>query len=267
VLDDSIAQLFDLSGKTAVVTGGGEGIGKATALRLAGAGADVVVGDNDADSASRIAEEITATGHRALAIEADVSSVADAKKLIAKTVEAFGRLDILVNNAGIYPPSPVLDVTEEMWDKVLDTNLRGLFFYSQAAAHQMIALKRGGKIINIASLEALHPTLALSHYDASKGGVLMTTKALALELAPHGILVNCIAPGIIRTPGLEELLGILIPTGAPFEETAEMFLPRVPIGRVGTPDDVAKVVLFLAGAAADYMTGSLVLVDGGYLVS
>jgi len=267
VLDESIIQLFDLNGKAALVTGGAGGIGKAIALRLAGAGADVVVADIDPESASGVAEEIVSKGRKALVIEADVSSVASARDLAAKTVKALGRLDILVNNVGIYPPSPVLDVTEEMWDNVLDTNLRGLFFCAQAAAQQMIAMQHGGRIINIASLEALHPTLALSHYDASKGGVLMTTKALALELAPHGILVNCVAPGIIRTPGLERLLGILIPTGAPFEETAEMFLPRVPIGRIGTPDDVANVVLFLASPAAGYMTGSLVLVDGGYLLS
>lgn len=263
----AIRDLFDFSGKGAVVTGGATGIGKAIAFRLAEAGASVMIADVDLQAASRTAEEIRGAGGKAQAVEADASSTSDARKLAEDAIQTLGRLDILVNNAGVYPPSAVLDMSEEAWDTVLNTNLKGLFFCSQAAAKQMIQAGHGGKIINIASLEALHPTVQLAHYDASKGGVLMTTKALALELAPYGILVNAIAPGIIRTPGLEVLLSTLIPTGGTFEEMAEMFSPRVPLSRIGKPDDVAKVVLFLASKAADYMTGTMIVVDGGYLLS
>ena len=263
----SITELFDLTGKGAVVTGGGKGIGERIVYRLAEAGASVIIADIDLESASGTAEAIQAEGSKARAVVADAGSLVDARKVAGECVQAFGSVDILVNNAGIYPPSPVLDMREETWDKVLSTNLKGVFFYSQAVAQRMMNTGRGGRIINIASLEALHPTVQLAHYDASKGGVLMVTKALALELAPHGILVNAVAPGIIRTPGLEELLAALIPTGQTFEEKAEMFKPRVPLGRMGEPDDVAKVVLFLASSAADYVTGEMIVVDGGYLLS
>ena len=262
-----IVELFDLSGKGAIVTGGAMGIGKAIALRLAEAGASVMIADVDLEAASQTVEEIQARGGKAQAAKADAGSSTDAKKVTEETVRAFGRLDILVNNAGVYPPCSVLDMSEEIWDRVLNINLKGIFFYSQAAAQQMIKAGHGGKVINIASLEALHPTPMLSHYDASKGGVLMATKALALELAPHGILVNAVAPGIIRTPGLEVLMASLIPTGEAFEDLMQNIMPRVPLGRTGTPDDIARVVLFLASAAADYMTGDLVVVDGGYLLS
>jgi 2-deoxy-D-gluconate 3-dehydrogenase len=263
----AITEFFDLGGKGAIVTGGATGIGKAIALRLAEAGASVVIADIDLEGASRTAEAILADGGKAQAVAADAGSPVDARKVAKGCVQAFGCLDILVNNAGIYPPSPVLDMREETWDKVLNINLKGVFSYSQAAAQQMVNTGHGGRIINVASLEAVHPTVQLAHYDASKGGVLMVTKALALELAPHGILVNAVAPGIIRTPGLEELLAALIPTGQSFEEKAEMFKPRVPLGRMGEPDDVAKVVLFLASSAADYITGEMIVVDGGYLLS
>jgi 2-deoxy-D-gluconate 3-dehydrogenase len=190
-------------------------------------------------------------------VPADVSSVADAGRTVRQTIDAFGRLDILVNNAGIYPFVPALEVTEALWDAVLDTNLKGLFFYSREAAAEMIAEGHGGKIVNIASVDAFHPTGFLAPYDASKAGVVMVTRALALELGAHNVCVNAIAPGAILTPGSGS------PTPADARYSA--FVERIPLGRMGTPDDVARVALFLASSAADYVTGSVLVVDGGYL--
>ncbi len=265
--NQTIGQLFDLTGKGAIVTGGAMGIGQAIALRLAEAGASVMIADIDLEAASQTVEQIETRGGKAQAISADASSAADAKKVVKAIVDAFGRLDILVNNAGIYPFSPALQMSEEMWDKVLNINLKGLFFYSQAAAQEMIKAGHGGKIINMASIDALHPTGELAHYDASKGGVVMLTKALALELAPHNILVNAVAPGGIMTPGAQAQSAALLASGRTIEELIESFTARLPLRRMGEPDDIAKVVFFLASPAADYMTGSLVLADGGYLLS
>ena len=253
----SIAQLFDLTGKAAIVTGGAMGIGRGIALRLAEAGAGVLITDINLEAANNTVNQIRSKGGKAEAIKADASSVADAKRTVQETVRAFGRLDIIVNNAGIYPFAPALQMTEELWDKVLDINLKGLFFYSQAAAQEMMNEGHGGKIINIASIDALHPTGNLVHYDASKGGVVMVTKALALELGPHNIMVNAIAPGGIQTPGASG------PVTS--DEFLQAFISRIPLRRVGVPDDIAKAVFFLASGASDYMTGSLVVVDGGVL--
>lgn len=264
----TIAQLFDLSGKGAVVTGGAIGIGQAIAFRLTEAGASVMIADIDLEAAKESVEEIKARGGKAQAIRADVRSTADAKKAAQATVEAFGSLDILVNNAGIYPLVPLMQVTEELWDKVLDVNLKGSFLYAQAAAEEMIKLGHGGKIINIASIDALKPQEMGAPYNASKGGVVMLTKALALELAPHEILVNTVAPGGINTPGVTTAnKAFSQATGIEPDVLMQGFVQRVPLQRRGEPDDIAKVVLFLASAAADYVTGSLLLVDGGYLLS
>ncbi len=266
----TIAQLFDLSGKGAIVTGSGRGIGRATAFRLAEAGASVMIVDVDLEAASQTTEQIRAGGGKAQATKADASSAADAKRVARSTVEAFGHLDILINNAGIYPSSPDLEISEEIeetWDKVLNINLKGIHLYSLAAAQEMIEAGQGGKVINIASLAALRPPQQLAHYAASKGGVVSLTNVLALALAPHNILVNAIAPGTIMTSGLQEYLNALIPAGGTLEDIMGAWMPRVPLGRIAEPDEIAKVVLFLASAAADYMTGSLIVVDGGYLLS
>jgi len=264
----TIAELYDLSGKGAVVTGGAMGIGKGIAFRLAEAGASVMIADINLEAAKQTVEEIESRGARAQAVYADVRSAADAKKVAKAMVEAFGSLDILVNNAGIYPLMPLMQVTEELWDKVLDVNLKGSFLYAQAAAEEMIKVGRGGRIINIASIDAMKPQNMGIHYNASKGGVVMLTKALALELAPHRILVNTVAPGGIMTPGIDAAnKGYSQATGIEPEILMQGFVQRVPLQHRGEPDDIAKVVLFLASAAADYVTGSLLLVDGGYLLS
>ncbi len=263
----TVAQLFDLSGKGAIVTGGGMGIGRAITTRLAEAGAGVMIADIDLDAATKAAQRIKEKGGRAETVRADTRSRADAENAVQATVQAFGSLDILVNNAGIYPISKAVDTTEELWDRVLDINLKGTFLFSQAAAREMIKAKHGGKIINLASIDAVHPMGDVSHYNASKGGVLSLTKALALEWAPHGILVNAIAPGSIWTPGSEKIRVQQEAAGKKAEDLLNKFMSRWPMGRPGEPDDIAKVVLFYASDAASYVTGTMLVVDGGYLLS
>jgi len=263
----SIAELFDLTGKGAIVTGGAMGIGKAISSRLAEAGASVMIADLDLDTANQTVEEIKSRGGKAQAIQADASSSADVKKVINATVEAFGSLDIMVNNAGIYPLLPVMRVEEDLWDKVIDINMKGTFMFAQTAAAKMIEAGKGGKIINLASVDGFHPNGNATPYNASKGGVIMMTKALALELAPHKILVNAVAPGNIITPGTKSTGKAAVAAGLTIEQIGKSFMGRIPLERPGGPDDIAKVVLFLASGASDYMTGDILLVDGGYLLS
>jgi 2-deoxy-D-gluconate 3-dehydrogenase len=267
-----IAQLFDLSGKVAVVTGAAQGIGAAVAARLSEAGAAVVIADLDEEAARATGERLVAEGRRTAAVRADVGVVADAAALVRQTLDAFGRLDILVNNAGIFPFAAALTLSEEHWDHVLDTNLKGAFFCAQAAARQMIAQGHGGRIVNVASVDARRPTGNLAAYGASKAGLALLTRALALEFAPHDITVNALLPGEIQTPGARaagaglDQIGEL--GGVPVAEmTSPAFLARIPLGRLGEPDDIAKVALFLVSGAADYMTGSAVVVDGGFLLT
>lgn len=264
----TIAELYDLSGKGALVTGGGTGIGQAISMRLAEAGAAVMIADINPESANQTVDLIKTNGGKAQAIQADACKAEDAVKTSRATEEAFGSLDIIVNNAGIYPMSPLFETTEDLLDKVLCLNLKGPFLFSQAAAQVMIDAGKGGKIINLASTDGIRPTDAMIHYSASKGGVIMLTKALALELAPHGIRVNAVAPGGIITPGTMDTQDVLLKiTGKSLEELTEKFFSRMPFGRMGEPDEVAKVVLFLASASSDYMTGEVLVVDGGFLLS
>ena len=256
-----ISELTNLSGKAAIVTGGAMGIGYAIAARLAEAGAKVLVADKDATAAEAAAAKI---GGDAIAIAADVSDEAAVKEMLAKAIETFGGVDIFVNNAGIYPTKMVLDSSKEDFEKVIHVNLMGAFLCAREAAKQMIAQGNGGKIINITSIDALHPSSAgLAFYDASKHGLWGFTKNLALELAPHNITVNAIAPGGVLTPGTGE--------GKPMDPTlakiTESFLAKIPMHRMADADEVGKVALFLASDMASYMTGSQVVVDGGTLLS
>ena len=268
IATQSIAQLFNLSGKNAIVTGGARGIGQAIAFRLTEAGASVMIADIDQKTADQTVNQIKARGGKVQAMHADVTSSADVKKVVQTTIETFGSLDIMVNNAGIFPSSPALQVTEETLNKVLDVNLKGVFLYCQAAAREMIKTGRGGKIINIASDSALRPIGVLAHYEASKAGVIMLTKSLALEFGPHNILVNAVAPGSIRTPGIIQQIQLNhnIPE-TKLEAFFKGLAAQLPLRRMGEPDDIARAVLFLASNAADYMTGNVLLVNGGRLVS
>lgn len=263
----TINELFDLTGKSALVTGGATGIGQAICKRLAEAGANVMVADINMDAASQTVAEINSGECSSRACEADASRASHAIQAVQDTVKAFGGIDILVNNAGIYPASPFMETTKDLWDKVIGLNLSGPFLFSQAAAQQMISAGHGGRIINMASVDGMRPTGYMAHYNSSKGGVIMLTKALALELAPHQIMVNAVAPGGILTSGTvvtgEEMQKI---TGKSIEQLAVDMGGRMPIGRMGEPDEVARVVLFLCSAASSYITGETIVVDGGYLL-
>jgi NAD(P)-dependent dehydrogenase (short-subunit alcohol dehydrogenase family) len=263
-MNKPIRELFDLSGKVSIVTGGAQGIGKGIALRLAEAGASVVVSDINLESAQATVTEMEKSGYRALAVQSDTSKVADAERTVQDALRAFGDLHILVNNAGIYPFTSTETITEAIWDKTLDINLKGMMFFSQAAAKAMIAKGHGGKIVNIGSVDGFHPTGDLLSYDASKGGVIMLTKALAKDLAPKHINVNAIAPGAIQTPGGSAGMGGM--SQAQIEAATKAFLATIPVGRIGMPDDIGRVALFLASEMSDYMTGSVIVADGGYLV-
>ena len=259
-----LSSLINLHGKVAIVTGGAMGIGYGIAYRLAEAGASVVIADMHKAAADLAAQKIGASGHSVMAVETNVADKDQVRQMIDTTVAAFGRIDILVNNAGIYPTIPVMSMTAEDFDRVISINLKGVFLCSQAAAAQMITQGGDGKIINITSIDALHPSaVGLAHYDASKHGVWGFTKNLALELAPHGIWVNAIAPGGISTPGA----GADAPASPQLEEVRKAFSAKIPMRRFGEADEIGKVALFLASDLSSYMTGSQIVVDGGYLLA
>lgn len=260
--------LLNLSGKNAIVTGGALGIGFGIAYRFAEAGANVMIADKNEKEANRVAKELSDLGWKVKAIVVDISSEEDVKKMISETVATFGSLDILVNNAGIYPSVPMLDLTKELFEKVIKINLEGVFLTTQNAAKQMIQQGKGGKIINISSIDALHPSsVGLAHYDASKHGVWGFTKNVALELAPHKIQVNAIAPGGITTPGTQLGADATAEQKEFMKKMIETFTQKIPMHRMGEPDDIGKVALFLASDMSSYMTGSQIVVDGGVLLS
>ncbi|OGY25561.1 MAG: SDR family oxidoreductase [Candidatus Woykebacteria bacterium RBG_16_44_10] len=265
----SLESLLDLSSKTAIVTGGARGIGFGIASRLAEAGANITIADRRKDEAEEAVKKLSEQGHKAIAVAVDVSKEDEVQKMVEATIENFGSVDILVNNAGIYPNILVMNMTPEDFDKVIDINLKGVFLCTKKVAEQMIKQDRGGKIINITSIDALHPSSAgLAHYDASKHGVWGFTKNVALELAPHKIWVNAIAPGGIATPGVEEIQkSMQVPAGVDMQKMLEAFLAKIPMKRMGEPDDIGKVALFLASNMSSYITGSQIVVDGGALLS
>jgi 2-deoxy-D-gluconate 3-dehydrogenase len=264
----TLEDLLNLRGRTAIVTGGAMGIGRGIVERLAEAGAAVVVADTDLEAAEATARELAERGLDALALRADVGDADDVPRLVADTVDWRGHVDIVVNNAGIYPNIPVLDMNPDDFDRVIRVNLRGVFLCCREAALQMRQQETGGRIINITSVDALHPSgVGLAHYDASKHGVWGFTKNLALELAPHGIWVNAIAPGAIDTPGVQRLQAADESTGPGSKTLLDSFLALVPMHRMGVPDDIARATLFLASDLSSYMTGAQIVVDGGRLLS
>jgi glucose 1-dehydrogenase len=244
-----------LQGKVAVVTGSGSGIGRAIAIRFAREGADVVVNDVNATTAEQTRAEVEAAGRRSLVVVTDVGSAAATRRLTDEAARHFGKLDVLVNNAGVCPEAPFEEVTEADYDRVLNTNLKGTFFASQAFARHLKEGSRPGKIIIISSCHEELPLPGSAAYCASKGGLKMLTRDLAVELGRHGITVNAIAPGAIATPGNDALLAD--------KPRLALLLKQIPLGRLGTPEEVAGLAAFLASADADYVTGSTYYIDGG----
>ena len=251
--------MFDLKNKVVIVTGARQGMGRTHSLVLAKAGAKVVVSDISLEDCQKVVEEIKKEGGEALAIKCDISQKKEVEEMVNKAVKQFGKVDILVNNAGIVEFKPFLEITEEEWERTLNVNLKGYFLCSQIAAKEMIKQK-SGVIINIASVAMGQVGIGfpnITHYCASKGGVVAMTEALALELASHNIRVNTISPGMIDTPMIEST--------KQDPKTMEATLAQIPLRRAGKPEEVSNLVLFLASDESSYMTGSTVVVDGGWL--
>jgi 3-oxoacyl-[acyl-carrier protein] reductase len=239
--------------RVVLVTGGAHGIGLAIVRAFAQAGAKVIVADQREADATRAASTITSEmGTEGLAVAVDVRVAAAVDAAVQRALAHFGRIDVLVNNAGIYPNTPVLEMDENEWDAVFDTNVKGMFLMSRAVGRAMVT--RGGRIINISSGAAESGRVGAAHYCASKAAVTMFTRVLALELAPHGIVVNAVGPGLIEVPGWslsQDYIDAIVSTN--------------PMGRIGQPEDVAQAVLYLASPSATYITGTTLYVDGGSL--
>jgi len=248
--------VFDLSGKVAVITGGYKGIGRGIADGLAQSGANIVIGARNFEGSERAASEIREFGVDTLALRCDVSNVCDAENLIRSTVDKFGKVDILVNNAGITGSAKaVVDMLDEEWHETLAINLSGLFFCSRAAAREMIK-QNSGKIINVASIASFMPLPHSGDYCASKGGVLLLTKVMALELIRFNINVNAICPGYFRT----DLNSVMA------DKIEKEIKKRVPAGRVGDPAEIAALAVYLASSASDYLVGAAIPICGGVLL-
>ena len=248
---------FSLAGKVAIVTGGKRGLGRAIALTFAEAGADVAVCDLVVEDSEleAVAKEIQSLGRRSLTVQVDVTRKADVDNLVKRVVDEFGHIDILVNNAAILGDKcPLLEFSENDYDKIVDTDLKGYFLCSQAVGRRM-AEQKGGNIINIASVDAMRPSLKSSPYSAAKAAVVMLTKSLAAELASDNIRANAIAPGWVKTEMTKMRWGAL--------ENLKQLEATIPLGRIAQPSDIAAVALFLASDASSYITGTTIIVDGG----
>jgi NAD(P)-dependent dehydrogenase (short-subunit alcohol dehydrogenase family) len=243
-----------LQGKVVIVTGAARGIGLAIAQRFVKEGAKVALADR---LAAEVEAEAAALGAAALAVPADVGDAGEVRRLVARTLERFGRLDCMVSNAAVQAEIPFLDLTEEEFDRVIRVNLKGAFLCGQTAARHMVETRTRGSIINMSSVNAVvaHPVLV--HYAASKGGIAMLTKGMAVSLAPHGIRVNAIGPGTVNTPINANFFSM--------PGMVERFLMRTPLGRIAEADEIASVAVFLASDEASYVTGTTIYADGGRL--
>src|SRR3989454_12670940 len=257
---------MDLDKHVAIVTGGGRGIGRATALELARMGATIVIAEFDTANAQRTADEVAKLGRPSLAVATDVTRRADLDAMVRRTLERFGRIDVLVNNAGIYRAAATLDVTEEHWDAIMTINAKAVFFASQAVLPAMLAQKRGS-IVSLASMAGKIGSKTNLPYNASKAAVISMTKSLALAHAADGVRVNCVCPGFVET---DMWTAVARDQGKLMGMTAEEFTRQrastVPLGRMERPEDVANVIGFLVSSKSGYMTGQALSVDGGLLM-
>ncbi len=260
----ALGELINLTGKKALITGGARGIGFAIAYRLAEAGAQLAVVDVDADKGRNAAQSLVDLGYAAFFLRCDVSQEEEVKKTVSTAITRMDEINILVNNAGVFPFTPLHQMTSADIEKVLSVNLKGLIYFTREVSRRMVEQKRPGCIINLASIDSLHPShKGMSIYDASKGAVLTITRSLAKELGGEGIRVNAIAPGGILTEG-----ALSQKNGEQFSRAGlKDFLSRIVLGRMGVADDIGRVALFLASDLSSYMTGALLTVDGGYLLS
>ncbi len=258
-----------LDGKTALVTGAGSGIGAATAIELAKAGANVAAADLDAKAANETAKRTGALGRRGLAIQADIGNLSDIDSMVGTVVGELGGIDIVVNNAGVTRHGALLDITEETWDLMQNINAKGTFFCLQRVARQMVEQERGGRIINISSTggKGFRGTSSPA-YAASKGAIISMTYIAAVQLAPHDINVNAICPGLVDTPMLRGMLAQRSDdTGTPAQELFEGLEKMVPLGRLDDPEDVATMAAFLAGPGGRNITGQTINIDGGLVMN
>jgi NAD(P)-dependent dehydrogenase (short-subunit alcohol dehydrogenase family) len=246
-----------LNNKTAVVTGGGSGIGKAACFLLAEEGANVAVADIHEDRANSVAEAIRERHGKAIGVTSDVSNASDVQRMMARVLEEWGAVDILVNNAGIILQAAAIDMTEQQWDKILGNNLKSCFLCSQAFARQLIQQGRGGRIVNISSIHAELSEPSASAYTAAKGGMEAFSRTLATELAPHKITVNCLRPGATYTE-------LTVPMYTP--EVKKALFMRVPLREIAEASWIADAIVFLASQRARYITGQTLTVDGGYVM-
>lgn len=254
----SIEKLFDLSGKVALITGGSKGLGYAMAKGFAMAGATVVITSRHRSEVEQAAQSLETFNVKSLGICADVKDIPQAESTVQEITRKFGRLDILVNNAHAGSRKSALDISEEFWNNVLDTNLKAPFFWAQAAARQMIKQNEGGRIINISSVGGMVAQRENSPYGASKGGMNQLTRNLAVEWAKYNILVNAIAPGSFMTEGNEKHLSN--------PQNIQHNLTKICLERIGKPDEVIGTAVFLASEASTYVTGQILYIDGGWTV-
>jgi NAD(P)-dependent dehydrogenase (short-subunit alcohol dehydrogenase family) len=251
----SVLDLFDLHGKRALVTGASSGIGKRVAMAYVEAGAQVALAARRAEALETVADEIAAAGGRALPISCDVTQPEQVTRMLDQVIAEMGGIDIAVCNAGIITVTPMLDMPPEEFQSIQDTNVTGVFLTAQAAARAMVRQGQGGVIINTASMSGhiINIPQQVGHYCASKAAVIHLTKAMAVELAPHKIRVNSVSPGYILTELVE-----------PYSEYHSLWEPKIPLGRLGRPEELTGLYLYLASEASSYMTGSDIVIDGGY---
>ncbi len=267
MIDPPIASLVDLTGKVALVTGAGSGFGAACAKRLAEAGASLMLVDVGIDGLQRTQSALVANGYTADFCTADITDENAVDRAIAQAEAGFGRLDIAVNSAGVFSNYLLDTMTLEEFRRVMDVNVTGTFLVARTAARAMRRTGDGGSIINISSIDAIRPSApGLGHYDASKHGVWGLTKSAALEMGPDGIRVNAIAPGSAITEGVRAMLEAGAPEGHDIESQFSSVAEKTPLGRLCTPDDVARVAVFLASDLSSFVTGAQLVVDGGFIV-